>query len=117
MLSSTDKRLSYIKKNWIDLAIILLPLVSFLRSFRVLRLARLAKVQKLAKMGRVFRMRGLFMKTMRALMLFGFINRLLRITPEKRLAKLNALYDEQAEELAELKSEIEEVEQSILRQA
>jgi len=113
MFSATDKRLDYIKKNWIDLAIILLPLVSFLRSIRVLRLARLAKVQKLAKMGRVFRVRGLFMKSMRALMLLGFVNRILRITPEKRLAKMNALYDERAEELAELKMEIDELEESI----
>jgi len=113
MFSATDKRLTYIKKNWIDLAIILLPLVSFLRSIRALRLARLAKVQKLAKMGRVFRMRGLLMKSMRALMLLGFVNRILRITPEKRLAKMNALYEERAEELAELKTEINELEESI----
>ncbi len=113
MFSATDKRLAYIKKNWIDLAIILLPLVSFLRSIRVLRLARLAKVQKLAKMGRVFRVRGLLMKSMRALMLLGFVNRILRITPEKRLAKMNALYDERSEELAELKTEIDELEESI----
>ncbi|MFK8077456.1 MAG: ion transporter [Granulosicoccus sp.] len=113
MMSTTDKRFAYVKKNWIDLAIILLPLVSFLRSIRVLRLARLAKVQKLAKMGRVFRMRGLAMKTMRALMLFGFINRLLRITPEKRLRKLKDLYEDQEEELADLQLEINELEESI----
>ncbi len=113
MLSATDKRLDYVKTHWIDLAIILLPLISFLRSIRVLRLAKLAKVQKLAKMGRVFRVRGLLMKTMRALMLFGFINKLLRITPEKRLKKLNALYDDQAEELADLRAEIDELEESI----
>ena len=64
-------------------------------------------------MGRVFRVRGLMMKTMRALMLFGFINKLLRITPEKRLKKLNALYDDQAEEMADLRAEIDELEESI----
>jgi len=113
MFSATDKRLAYIKANWIDLVIILLPLVSFLRSFRVLRIARFAKVQKLAKMGRVFRVRGLAMKTMRALMLLGFVNRLLRITPEKRLNKLKALYEDQEEELAELKAEMDELETEI----
>lgn len=111
MVSATDRKLAYIKKHWIDLAIILLPLISFLRSVRVLRLAKLAKVQKLSKMGRVFRMRGLLMKTLRALMLFEVINRLLRVTPEKKLAKLKATYKDRLEDLEELKSEIDELEQ------
>ena len=117
MLSATDKRFAYVKAHWIDLAIILLPLISFLRSLRVLRLARLAKVQKLAKMGRVFRVRGLAMKAMRALMLFGFINRLLGITPEKRLAKLKLLHKEETEELVDLQEEIDELESQILKSA
>ena len=110
LFSVTDKRLAYIKAHWIDLAIILLPLISFLRSFRVLRLAKLAKVQKIAKMGRVFRVRGLLMKALRAMMLLGFVNRLLRITPEKQLVKLQKQYSEREEELRELKAEIDELE-------
>ncbi|NND71029.1 MAG: ion transporter [Rhodothermales bacterium] len=107
MISATDKRLFYVRTHWIDLVIILLPLVSFLRSFRVLRLTKLAKVQKLAKMGRVFRVRGLMMKVLRALMMLGFVNRLLRITPEKRLQKLREDHAEQLEDLQELEAEIE----------
>lgn len=113
LFSVTDKRLAYIKAHWIDLAIILLPLISFLRSFRILRLTKLAKVQKLAKMGRVFRVRGLLMKVLRAMLLLGFVNRLLRITPEKQLAKLKRQYDEREEELRELKADIEELEAEI----
>lgn len=113
MVSATDKRLAYVQKHWIDLAIILLPLVSFLRSIRVLRLAKLAKVQKLARMGRVFRMRGLLMKTIRALMLIGFVNRLLRITPEKQLLRLKAKYQEQLEDLRETELQIQELEISL----
>jgi len=113
LFSVTDKRLAYIKAHWIDLAIILLPLISFLRSFRVLRLAKLAKVQKIAKMGRVFRVRGLLMKALRAMMLLGFVNRLLRITPEKQLAKLRMQYDEREEELRELKAEIDDIESTL----
>lgn len=113
LFSVTDKRLAYVKAHWIDLAIILLPLISFLRSFRVLRLAKLAKVQKVAKMGRVFRVRGLLMKALRAMLLLGFVNRLLRITPEKQLVKLKKQYDEREEELRELKDEIGELEAEI----
>ena len=113
LVSATDKKLAYIKKNWIDLAIILLPLISFLRSLRALRLARLAKVQKLAKLGRVYRMRGLGMKVLRALLLLEVVNRVLRITPEKRLTKLQELHTEKSEELAELQLEIDSLEQKI----
>ena len=113
MVSVTDKKLRYIKKNWIDLAIILLPLISFLRGIRALRLTKLAKVQQLAKMGRVYRMRGLGMKLVRALLLFEVVNRLLRITPEKQLAKLEALREEHAEELQEMDTEITQLKQAI----
>jgi len=113
MISATDKKLAYIKKNWIDLVIILIPLVSFLRSLRVLRLAKLAKIQKIAKLGRVYRVRSLGTKALRALMMFGFVNRLLRITPQKRLNKLNEQRDERLLELAELDEEIAAVEQDI----
>lgn len=113
MVSATDKKLAYIKKNWIDLAIILLPLISFLRSIRALRLAKLAKVQRLAKLGRVYRMRGLLMKAVRALMLFQVVNRILRITPEKQLVKLQTVYAEKEIELQELKEDIDELQKTI----
>ncbi len=113
LISATDKKLVYVKKHWIDLAIILLPLISFLRTVRVLRLARLAKVQKLAKMGRVFRMRGLLMKTLRALMFLEVVNRLLRVTPEKKLVKLKAEYTDRLEDLEELKATIEQLESAV----
>jgi len=113
MVSVTDRKMRYIKKNWIDLAIILLPLISFLRSIRALRLAKLAKVQQLAKMGRVYRMRGLGMKLFRALLLFEVINRVFRITPEKQLAKLEMEREEHLEELEEMDSEIAELKKVI----
>jgi len=107
MLGVTSKKLQYIKKHWIDLAIILLPLISFLRGIRVLRLAKLTQIQKLAKMSRVYRMRGLGTKLFRALLMLQVVNKILRITPEKRLEKLKALRAEQVEELAETDEEIE----------
>jgi len=113
MISATDKKLAYIKKNWIDLAIILIPLISFLRSLRVLRLTRLAKIQKIAKLGRVYRVRSLGMKAVRALMTIGFINRLLRITPQKRLSKLKEQREEHLAELAELEQQIAAIEQDL----
>lgn len=113
MLGVNDKKLQYVKKNWIDLAIILLPLISFLRGFRVLRLAKLTKIQKLAKMGRIYRMRGLGTKLFRALLMFQVVNRVLRITPEKKLEKLKAIRIDLVEELADIDEDIEVLTQEI----
>lgn len=112
MVSSTNKKLAYVKKNWIDLAIILLPLVSFLRSLRIVRaakLAKFAKIQQLTKMGRVYRMRGLLAKTVRAFLVFEVINRIMKTAPEKRLDKLMAQVEEKEEELQELRQRVESV--------
>lgn len=106
MIHATDKKLAYIKKNWIDLAIILIPFISFLRTLRVLRLAKLAKIQKIARLGRVYRVRSLGMKAMRALMTYQVVNRILRISPEKQLSKLQTQRDEVALTLADLDSKI-----------
>ncbi len=113
MISATDRKLAYVKKNWIDLAIVLLPAISFLRSIRAFQLAKFAKVQQLARVGRIYRMRGLMMKAIRALMLFEFLNRLLRVTPEKKLAKLVTQRDERADELKELEQEIQAMQEKI----
>ena len=116
MICATDRKLAYVKKNWLDLAIILLPLISFLRSLRAVRafrLAKFAKVQQLAKLGRVYRLRGLMTKALKALMLFEFLHRLLRITPAKKLAKLKSQRADRLEELEELDYEIHQLEQKI----
>ncbi len=116
MVNATDKKLTYIRKNWIDLAIILLPLISFLRSLRALRLAKLAKMQKLAKLARVYRMRGLLMKVVRALMMFEVIHRIIGATPEKKLERLQLEYEEKFEDLEELQAQIKDLEAKIERQ-
>ena len=113
MVSATDKKIAYIKKNWIDLAIILIPLISFLRTLRVLRLAKLAEVQKIAKLARVYRVRSLGMKAMRALMMFQVVNRILRISPEKRIAKLEIQKEEAQLLVSELEEQIQSLKQSI----
>ncbi len=115
MMGATDRKLGYIKAHWIDLAIIILPLISFLRSIRVLKLARIARLQQLAKMTRVYRMRGLMMKTARALMLLEVFHRLLGGNQQRKLARMKIQYQDQLEDLQELKADIAAIE-SELRQ-
>ncbi|MEM9410161.1 MAG: potassium channel protein [Planctomycetota bacterium] len=119
LVSASKNKLAYVKKNWIDLAIVLLPIVLFLRSLRAVRLARLAKfakVQQLVNMSRIYRVRGVAMKAVRALMLFEVFGRIMGGSPERRLRKLQAEFDEKREELDELAAEISKVEASIAAQ-
>lgn len=116
MYSVAPKKLRYCKDHWIDLAIILLPLISFLRSLRLVRatrLAKLAKVQHLAKMGRVYRLRGLVIKALRALLLFEVLDRLLPISPERRVESLREQLEERRAEVADLEQRIAILEQQI----
>jgi len=116
LVSASEKRLAYVKKNWIDLAIVLLPIALFLRSLRAFQLARLsklAKVQQLGQMSRVYRVRGVAMKVVRALMLLEVFGRLLGVTPEKRLARLQQEYAEKQEELDEIALEIKKIETKV----
>ena len=116
MVSATDKKFAYIKKNWIDLAIILLPLVSFLRSLRIVRAANIAKfarVQQLSKMSRIYRMRGLVAKSIRALMVLEVLHRVLKTSPEKRIVKLSLRLEEMEEEANEIRSQIKRLQSQI----
>ena len=106
MVSVAEKKLRYCREHWLDLAIILLPLISFLRSLRIVRatrLARMAKVQQLTKMSRLYRLRGLAMRGFRALLMLKLLNRLLGISPEKRLRKYQEQLREKEKEIAALR--------------
>lgn len=116
MVSVAEKKLRYCREHWLDLAIILLPLISFLRTLRVVRatrLARLAKLQQLSKMGRLYRLRGLALRALRAVLLFGLLNRLLRITPEKRLRQLREQLAEKEHEIEDLQTMIADLERQV----
>ena len=107
MVSVTEKKLAYCKKHWLDLAIILLPLLAFLRA---LRLGRLLRLQNLSKTARMYKLRGVAMRTYRALLLIDAVQRLLEGKPERRLVKLRQRLADQEQQLAELRAEIQKLE-------
>jgi voltage-gated potassium channel len=93
MVSIAEKKLDYIRRNWVDLAIIALPFFSFLRSMQAMRgtrLAKLAKLPQLTKLARAYRLRGTVLKAFRALVLLDVSARLFRKTPEQQLQQLRA---------------------------
>lgn len=116
MVSVAERKLRYCKEHWLDIAIILLPLISFLRSLRIVRatrMARLARVHHLTRMSRVYRLRGLAMRALRALFLLQLINRLFRVTPEKQLRQLREILLEKEYEVNTLRSEIARLERLV----
>ena len=55
MISVVDRKLRYCRQHWIDILVIVLPLIAFLRS---LRLARLARLNQIGRFTRLYRLRG-----------------------------------------------------------
>jgi voltage-gated potassium channel len=114
MASLAEHKLAYCKQHWLDLAIILLPLIAFLRA---LRLGRLLRLNALAKTSRMYKLRGVLMRGYRALLVVKAIDRLLNGSPEKRLARLRRRVIEQETLLEELRDEIRRLEAEQAAQA
>lgn len=115
MVSVAERKLQYCKKHWIDLAIIMLPLFSFLRSWQLLRATRLAKVmriQQLTKIARVYRLRGTAVRLLRALVLLDLFRRITRASPERAIKKLRRRLDELEAEAKTVRRQIMRLEQS-----
>ena len=110
MMSLQNKKLKYCVKHWLDLAIILLPLIAFLRAARLTRLARL---QRLSKTARIYRMRGTLIKLQRAIMLMSIVKRMLHARPEARLKSLEEKLIEKTEEIRLIREEMAELHERI----
>ena len=113
MISVAEKKLVYIKDHWLDLAIILLPLISFLRSLQAIRssrLIKLAKIPQLSKFLRMYRLRGTAIKAFRALVILDLIHRLFRRDPQRRIQRLRQQLKEVDAQAAQLRRRIARLE-------
>ncbi len=111
MVSIAEKKLEYCKQHWIDLAIILLPLISFLRSLsvaRAMRLSKLLRIQQLSNLARAYRLRGTALKAFRVLILFDLTERILRVSDERKIRRLE-------QQLAEMEKQTRLLRQRIAR--
>lgn len=110
MFSIVNKKIDYIKQHWVDLLIICLPLIAFLRVFKMTQILRL---QQVTKTSRIYRMRGLALRVWRGLLAMDVISRLARISPESRIATLRQLINEKNREIERLEEEITEIEATL----
>jgi voltage-gated potassium channel len=92
MVSVANKKLAYCKSHWLDIAIILLPLFSYMRSLRVL------KASQVSRMARVYRLRGTAVRALRGLILLEFFHRVTGSDIDQRIRRLERqLLDVEAE--------------------
>ena len=108
-LSIAESKLHYCKDHWLDLAIILLPVVQALPFARALRLGRLLRLDQLSRMNQLYRLRGLAAKAWRALLLLDVLRRLLTLSPERRLRQLESQLAAKEVEVERLRKEIEKL--------
>lgn len=103
MISLVSKKLPYMKSHWLDVAIICLPMIAFLRVFRLGSAARLTKLSKTA---RVFRLRGLIMRAWRAILILQIVDRILHRDPVKKIELLEEQIQEKLTEIEALQTEV-----------
>lgn len=97
LVSLAEKKLAFCKKHWINIVIILLPLLAFLRSFQIFRFLRMARAGKLM---RAYRLKGLVTRIAKLAVLFNLVERMLSRDPEKYTAHLD-------EKIADAEAELE----------
>lgn len=110
MFSVSPKKLRYCRDHWMDLVIILAPMVGFLRLVRMARVLRLSQVSRAA---RAYRLRGLSQRMFRGLLVLSLVRNLLEGDPAKRLAKLQEELRDRELDLEQLRAEIARVERRL----
>ncbi|MBE7494991.1 MAG: potassium channel protein - like protein [Verrucomicrobiaceae bacterium] len=101
MIAATPHKLAYCQRHWINLVIILLPLVAFLRAFSMLRFLRAGKLL------RAYRLRTLQSRVWRLLLVFNLIDRLQQRNPRKYCASLERKIAELEAEAARMRQKLE----------
>lgn len=109
MISIVREKPSFLRQHWLDLAIICLPVIAFLRVFRVGRLLRLNQLTKVSRTARAFRFRTVLLRFWRALLVLQVIDRLVHRDDERRLARLERLLREKECEVVALRAEVDTV--------
>ena len=116
LISIVKDRWLFVRRHWLDLVIICLPLLAFLRMLRLGRLGRLLRLNQLTKVSRsarAFRMKGLALRVWRALLLLEIVDRMLNRDDQKRLAKLQSQLSDAQKEVETLQAEIERLQEKL----
>jgi voltage-gated potassium channel len=117
MVAVAERPWHYCFYHWIDVAIVLLPVIEMLPLLRLVRLGRLLRLEQLLRWGQLHRLQALVMRGWRALLLLQLVQRLMGRSLERQLEQLQQLLQAKQEEEAELRREILELEERIAQRA
>jgi hypothetical protein len=113
MVAVSEGAWRYCFVHWIDVLIVLLPLVEMLPVLRLLRLGRVLRLEQLLRWGRLHRLNALVTRGWRAFLVLQIVHRLTGHTLEGRLKQSRELLLAREEEVAELRREIQDLEERI----
>ncbi len=101
MVGLAPDKIAYCKQYWVNLVIIVLPVVAFLR---ILYAARFLRLFRAGQLMRAYRLRGLYTRALRLVMVFNLLDRLAQRNPARYLRALDAQIARKEEELATLRA-------------
>jgi voltage-gated potassium channel len=115
MIAVSRTKIDLVIRRWVDVAIVLFPLVSFLRVLRILRLGTLLRGGRIASTLRVYRLRGLAVRLLRAVMLLRVLERFSGKMAQRRIASLRRGIRKKQREIREMQQEMQEIETHLQR--
>jgi voltage-gated potassium channel len=105
VLSVTPRKLEYATRHWVDLFIILLPFLAFARTLRLVRLGQLMRTGQMTKLASTYRLRGLALKVMQAILMLRVLETVSGSMAKRRIAKIDETILRRREEIADLEQE------------
>ena len=110
MLPLAEDKRRYCVQHWINIVIVTLPLLGFLRAVPLLRAVGLANV---GQWMHAWRLRGLMFRALRVALFFNLVERFLRRNPERFLKVLRRREREKQDELEKLREDIRAAERAL----
>ena len=106
MMAVTPRKMEYAFRHWVDLVIILLPFVAFLRTLQVLRAGQILKAQRMSQLARTYRLRGVAVKLLQAVLMLRVLEGLSERAAKRRIENLNEQIRRRRTEVRELQQEL-----------
>lgn len=104
-MSAADSKLSYAFNQWVDLAVVLLPMLQFMPFLRLLRATRVMRAGRLTRLAKYYRLYGLAGKGWRGLVVLQMIRRMFSRSAQARLERLETQLEEKEDEMRDLERE------------
>lgn len=109
MMAVTPRRTEYAMRHWVDVVIILLPFVAFLRSLQMLRAGQVLRAQRMSQFARVYRLRGVAVKLLQAVLMLRVLEGLSERAARRRIAGIREQIRYRQAEVVDLHEELRQL--------